>query len=190
MSRLHELTAGAGDRQATDALFRLVYDDLKQLAERYLRGERPGHTLQPTALVHEAYVRLLGPVSGAGPGGLPWSSRASFYAAAARAMRHILVESARRKLTAKRGGGLAREVLDPERIAEPEVAGDLLALHEALERFAAVEPGIAELVSLRFFGGLTLREAADVLGVAPRTADAHWAYARAWLLTAIDGPAD
>ena len=163
-----------------DELFRLVYDDLRALADRYLAGERAGHTLQPTALVHEAYVRLVGTPARAG-------GRRPFFAAAARAMRHILVESARRKKCDKRGGGRAREALDPDRVALPEPAAHLLALHDALEAFAAVEPVAAELVTLRYFGGLTLQEAAEVLDISPRTADTYWAYARAWLLTALDG---
>lgn len=173
--------AASGEQQAIDELFRLVYDDLRRLAQRYLEGERAGQTLQPTALVHEAYLRLLGSVS-VGP---PLENRRAFYAAAARAMRHILVESARRRNSIKRGGDRSREAIDPDRIAEPEIADDLLALHEALDALAEAEPAVAELVTLRYFGGMTVREAADVLGIAPRTADAHWAYARAWLSVAM-----
>lgn len=191
MSEVNHLrnTAASDDRQVSDDLFQIVYDDLKRLAARYLEGERQGHTLQPTALVHEAYLRLFG--AGASlRRDRACSSRAAFYSAAARAMRYILIESARRKKSARRGGGQARVVLDPDHIAGPEVADDLLALDEALERLAAVEPAIAELVSLRYFGGMTLREAAALLGIAPRTADAHWAYARAWLSVAIGGADD
>lgn len=185
MTRLRELAtaAGAGDRQAADELFRLVYDDLKQLAEQYLGSARAGQTLQPTALVHEVYLRLLG---GRGLTDRPaWADRRHFYAAAAKAMRHILIDAARRKGRGKRGGGVAREPLDPDRVAEPQVAEELLALHDALDALAAVRPDAAELVTLRYFGGLTIRETAEVLGVSPRTADARWAYARAWLLAEI-----
>ncbi len=186
MANLRELAvaAQAGDLKAGDDLFQIVYDDLRRLAARYLNGERHGHTLQPTALVHEAYVRLLG----GAPGNHLWAGRGPFLAAAARAMRHILVDSARRKRSAKRGGGLAREILDPDKVAEPELADDLLALHDALDALAAIEPAVAELVTLRYFGGLTVAEAADTLGIAPRTAADYWAYARAWLREAIDGP--
>jgi RNA polymerase sigma factor (TIGR02999 family) len=177
--------AATGQQQAAKELFHVVYNDLRRLAQRYLEGERPGQTLQPTALVHEAYLRLFGAASGP-----PLANRRVFYAAAARAMRHILVESARRRNSLRRGGDHAREALDPDRIAEPEVANDLLALHDALDALAEAEPNIAELVSLRYFGGMTLREAADVLGIAPRTADTHWAYARAWLSVAMGRTAD
>jgi RNA polymerase sigma factor (TIGR02999 family) len=178
--------AASGEQQAAEEFFRVVYDDLRRLAGRYLDGERAGQTLQPTALVHEAYLRLLG----AAPGSPPLANRRAFYAAAARAMRHILVESARRRNSLKRGGDRSREAIDPDRIAEPEIADDLLALHEALDALAKAEPAIAELVTLRYFGGMTVREAAEVLGVAPRTADAHWAYARAWLSVAIQNAQD
>lgn len=185
MATVRELAAAAhaGDQQAGNDLFQVVYDDLRRLAARYLNGERHGHTLQPTALVNEAYLRLL-----AGTGGdRAWSGRGQFFAAAARAMRHILVDSARRKRSSKRGGGLAREILDPEQVAEPEKADDLLALNDALDALAASEPALAELVTLRYFGGLTVAEAANALGISPRTAADHWAYARAWLLESLDG---
>lgn len=179
VSRLLDASA-AGDRQAAAELLPLVYAELRALAARQLAQEAPGQTLQPTALVHEAYLKLVGPDDQP-----RWGGRAQFMAAAAQAMRHILVDAARRKKRGKRGGGRAREPLDPDRVAEPEVADDLLALHEALEALAQVQPNIAQLVELRYFGGMTLKEAAEVLGVAPRTADAHWAYARAWLLDAM-----
>ncbi len=170
--------AGAGDRRAEADLFALVYDDLRELAARRLAQEKPGQTLQPTALVHEVYLRLLGSAAA----GASFAGRAHFFAAAALAMRRILIEAARRKQRVKRGGGRVREHLDPDQIAAPEMADELLALDAALTAFAAVEPKTAELVTLRYFGGLTLKEAAETLGLAPRTADAHWAYARAWLL--------
>ncbi|AWM36407.1 RNA polymerase sigma factor SigL [Gemmata obscuriglobus] len=176
--------ANGGNARAVEDLFCLVYDDLKRLAARALANETVGHTLQPTALVHEAYLRLLGdrPV-GAGALDLPGDSRGRFFTAASTAMRRILIESARRKKRAKRGGGRQRVPLDPDQIAEPERADELIALDEALTALTAAEPKVGELVQLRYFGGLTLKEAAAVLGIAPRTADAYWAYARAWLLT-------
>jgi RNA polymerase sigma factor (TIGR02999 family) len=185
MSEFTQLLVAAreGDRQAAADLFALVYDELRQLAALHLAHESPGQTLQPTALVHEVYLRLLGALDGPSwREGVPWEGRGHFFAAAAVAMRRILVDAARRKKRGKRGGGRAREPLDPDRIAEPEVADDLLDLHDALTALAAAQPAIAQLVELRYFGGLKLREAAEVLGIAPRTADAHWAYARAWLL--------
>jgi RNA polymerase sigma factor (TIGR02999 family) len=169
----------AGDRSASDDLFQLVYEDLKQLAGRFLSTNSPGQTLQPTALVHEAYLRLMGGRdSSSSPG---WADQRHFFAAAARAMRHILVDAARRKQREKRGGGMVRTSLEPDQVAEPEVADSLLALHDALDALAIARPDAAELVTLRYFGGYTIRDAAEVLGISPRTADARWAYARAWL---------
>jgi RNA polymerase sigma factor (TIGR02999 family) len=172
--------AEAGNREAAAELFAVVYDDLRRLAAQSLAQESPGQTLQPTALVHEVYLRLLG-----GGAEASYGCRAHFFAAAAQAMRRILIEAARRRGRQKRGGGRVRESLDPDQVAAPELSDDLLALDEALTALAAVEPKIAELVSLRYFGGLTLKESAAALGISPRTADAHWAYARAWLLAAI-----
>lgn len=188
MATARELAAAAhaGDVQAGNDLFQVVYDDLRRLAASFLNGERHDHTLQPTALVHETYVRLLGGLGG----DRAWAGRGPFFAAAARAMRNILIDSARRKRSSKRGAGLAREILDPEQVAEPEKSDDLLALNDALDSLAAVEPAIAELVVLRYFGGLTVAEAAETLGVSPRTAADHWVYARAWLLEALDGKED
>lgn len=183
MKTLGETDAAAElDDPAADELFRAVYDDLRRLAEHYLYGERQHHTLQPTALVHEAYLRLFGTRT-AEPA---WAGREAFFRAAARAMRHILVDSARRKRSAKRGGAAARLAIDPSQLTAPEASDDLLALSEALDRFAALAPAAAEIVSLRYFGGLTVDEAAGVVGVSPRTAANHWAYARAWLLLALD----
>lgn len=181
------LAADAGNRQAAADLFALVYDDLKHLAARRLAQERPGQTLQPTALVHEVYLRLFSaPRDGSGDGAPPLKSRCHFFAAAAEAMRRILIESARRKGREKRGGGRARQALDPDQIAAPEIADDLLALDEALTALAAVQPAMAEVVSLRYFAGLTAKEAADALGISLRTANARWAYARAWLLAEME----
>lgn len=170
-------------RGHADELFELVYQELKVLAGHYLNSGQGGQTLQPTALVHEAYLRLLGREDAEPPS---WVDRQHFYAAAAQAMRHILIDAARRRSREKRGGGRSRAPLDPDCVAEPEVADELLALHEALDALALARPEIAELVTLRYFGGLTLREAAEMLGISPRTADSRWAYARAWLLTEMN----
>jgi RNA polymerase sigma factor (TIGR02999 family) len=147
-----------------------------------MADEAPGQTLQPTALVHEAYLRLIGPTDE-----VRWENRGHFFAAAAEAMRRILVESARRKHRLRRGGDRVRIDLDGLEVAAPERGDDLLALDEALSQLAAADPQAAELVKLRYFAGLTIREAADALGVAPRTADFLWAYARSWLLQKIEG---
>ena len=164
-----------GDPKAAEQLLPLVYKELRRLAARKLAHEKPGQTLQATALVHEAYLRLVG--SGEGPG---WDSRGHFFAAAAEAMRRILVESARRKRRLKHGGGRARE---PELvdIAGPERPERLLALDEALDRLAAANPRAAELVKLRYFAGFSNAEAASLMGISPRKADQVWANARAWL---------
>jgi RNA polymerase sigma factor (TIGR02999 family) len=174
--------AAQGDPHAASQLLPLVYGELRQLAAQRLAQERPGQTLQATALVHEAYLRLVGK----GEDG-PWNGRGHFFAAAAEAMRRILVESARRKQQAKHGGGLARRELDDERIAAPEPREDLLALDEALNKLAVANRPAADLVQLRYFAGLTLPEAAEALGVSPRTAGRLWAYARAWLRREVEG---
>jgi len=171
-----------GDPAAADQLLPLVYDELRQLAAQKLGHETPGQTLDPTALVHEAYLRLVG--EGDDP---HWDNRGHFFAAAAEAMRRILVENARRKGSRKRGGDRARADCDVSQLAAPEVREDLLALDEALNQLAAAEPEAARLVQLRYFAGLTLGEAAKVLGVSPRTADRLWAYARSWLHQALGG---
>jgi RNA polymerase sigma factor (TIGR02999 family) len=171
-----------GDAHAADRLLPLVYDELRRVAAQKLAQERPGQTLQATALVHEAYLRLVGvPARG-------WHSRGHFFAAAAEAMRRILVENARRKRTTKHGGGLVRHDMDEALLAAPEPREDLLALDEALSRLAATDRVKAELVKLRYFTGLTLDEAATVLGISPATADRYWAFARAWLHQEIVGP--
>src|SRR5262245_21424441 len=171
-----------GNPHAADQLLPIVYDELRKLAAQRLAQEKPGQTLQATALVHEAYLRLVGD----GPG-QSWDSRGHFFAAAAEAMRRILVENARRKKRAKRGGNLARQDLDALNLAIPEIPEDVLALDEALNKLAATDTTAAELVHLRFFAGLPLAEAAKYLGVSPRTVDRLWAYARAWLLQEIQG---
>ena len=175
-----------GDPQAASQLLPLVYDELRQLAAHRLAHQAPGQTLQPTALVHEAYLRLVGD-----PEGEDWDNRGHFFAAAAEAMRRILVENARRKGRRKRGGDLTRRDLDAvaEQVAAPETREDLLALDEALTRLAAVDPQAAQLVQLRYFAGLSIPEAAQTLGVSPRTADRLWAFARVWLLREVGGDA-
>jgi RNA polymerase sigma factor (TIGR02999 family) len=171
-----------GDPQAANQLLPQVYDELRRLAAQRLSHEAPGQTLDSTALVHEAYLRLVGDDPGR-----PWDNRGHFFAAAAEAMRRILIENARRKHRLKRGGGRARVILDPALIAAPGASDDLLALDEALDKLAEHDPKVAELVKLRYFAGLTNRQAAEALGIAPRTADFHWAYARAWLLAELQG---
>jgi RNA polymerase sigma factor (TIGR02999 family) len=175
-----------GDPGATSQLLPLVYDELRQLAAHRLAHQAPGQTLQPTALVHEAYLRLVGD-----PAASDWDSRGHFFAAAAEAMRRILVENARRKGRRKRGGGLARlDLDDAEQVAGPEVREDLIALDEALTKLAGADPQAAQLVQLRYFAGLSIPEAARALGVSPRTADRLWAFARAWLLREVGGGLD
>jgi RNA polymerase sigma factor (sigma-70 family) len=183
----------AGDPSAAEKLLPLVYDELRKLAAARLAHEKPGQTLQATALVHEAYLRLVGPAGPAGPKlpvdadsmsrpvGGTYDSRGHFFAAAAEAMRRILVDQARRKGRLKHGGGQVRTdlaALDP---AAPELADDLVALDEALVRLAALDEQAARLVNLRYFAGLSLPQVAETLGIAPRTADRLWAYARAFL---------
>lgn len=169
-----------GDKKAAAQLMPLVYDELRKLAADKLAEEQPGQTLQPTALVHEAYLRLVGETDQP-----RWQNRAHFFAAAAEAMRRILIDSARRKRTAKHGGDRAREPLDA--IVVPEKCQELLALDEALNRLAAQDPIKARLVELRYFAGLTGEEAAKVLDISPATADRYWAYARAWLHAEVRG---
>src|SRR5688572_25128380 len=177
--------ASAGDSQAAANLLPLVYDELRKLAAQRLAAERPDHTLQPTALVHEAYLRLVG-----GERSQDWNGRGHFFGAAAEAMRRILVESARHRRSHKAGGGRERVDLG---VVEPMVAGpdlDLIALNDALDKLERKDRRKADLVKLRFFAGLTVEEAARALGIAPSTADEDWAYARSWLRLEIgDRPA-
>jgi len=168
---------GQGDDRAAAQLLPLVYDELRRLAAAQMAREKPGQTLDATALVHEAYLRLAGEQQ--------FENRRHFFAAAVEAMRRILVENARRKQRQKRGGGRERVELDEVALAAPESDIRLLALNEALDRFAKVEPAKAQLVKLRWFGGLSLDAAAELLDISPSTADRWWAYARAWLRAEI-----
>ena len=171
-----------GDPHAAEQLLPLVYEELRKLAAQKLAHEKPGQTLEATALVHEAYLRLVDTDRAQ-----HWNSRGHFFAAAAEAMRRILVENARRKRRPKHGGDRQRVALDEaQAILDPR--DDLLALDEALSRLAAQEPVKAELVKLRYFAGLTLEEAAAVLGISPATAKRYWAVARAWLFAALSEP--
>jgi RNA polymerase sigma factor (TIGR02999 family) len=165
-----------GDPHAAEQLLPLVYDELRQLAAQKLAHEQPGQTLQATALVHDAYLRLIG--NGEEP---HWDNRRHFFAAAAEAMRRILVDNARRKLTHKHGGGRQRCDLDAEALVAPEPDVDLLALDAALNRLAEQDPVKARLVELRYFAGLTGEQAAAALGMSASSADRLWVYTRAWL---------
>jgi RNA polymerase sigma factor (sigma-70 family) len=193
-----------GDPHAAEVLLPLVYEELRKLARSKLQHEQPGHTLEATALVHEAYLRLVKPrvrsqesgvsdgdneIKNLTPDPYPltpsFHSRSHFFAAAAEAMRRILVESARRKSRLKHGGDLQREPIEDDAIAAPEIDADLLALDAALDKLAAKDPRKAELVKLRYFAGLTQEQAAEVLDIGISTADRDWSYARAWLFREI-----
>lgn len=174
-----------GDPSAGEQLLPLVYDELRKLAADRMGEEKPGQTLQATALVHEAYLRLVGAKKAQ-----HWNSRGHFFAAAAEAMRRILVEQARKRARLKRGGDRQRLDLDALQLSVPEVADELLALDEALTEFAQEHADKAELVKLRYFAGLTVDEAAKSLGISPSTADRHWTFARAWLYRRIIGDAE
>jgi RNA polymerase sigma factor (TIGR02999 family) len=184
MSDLSEVLRAveAGDPVATDKLLPLVYEEVRKLAAAQLANEKPGQTLQPTALAHEAYLRLVG---GANPE--KWESLGHFFTAASVAIRRILVDNARRKASLKRGGELVRRELEDVTPTLPEPREDLLSLDEALSKLAAEDRQAAELVQLRYFGGLTLPEAARALDVSPRAAGRLWAYARAWLRQEMEG---
>ena len=192
---LHRLEAD--DPEAIRQLFAAVYGELRKLAAQYLQSEQLGQTLQATAIVHEAWLRLMAPVSDEVAGELPadfgpgeengrrWKCRSHFFAAAAEAMRRILVDNARRKNRLKRGGDLQRTTLDLDLVAEPQCDDMLEDLDEALQKFQAIDATACELVKLRFFTGLSQLDASRVLNIAPRTADRLWAYAKAWLLREI-----
>jgi RNA polymerase sigma factor (TIGR02999 family) len=171
----------AGDSLGAEQLLTLVYDDLRRLAAHHLAHEAPWQTLQPTELVHEAYLRLLGGKE------VHWDNRGHFFAAAAVAMRRILVENARRKRRLKRGGDRERLPLEEAELLAPEPREDVLALDELLTELAATDRAAADLVQLRYFGGLSIPDAAHVLGVSPRTAKRMWTFARAWLLERLQG---
>jgi RNA polymerase sigma factor (TIGR02999 family) len=178
-----------GDPHAAEQLLPLVYQELRQLAAQRLAQEAPGQTLQATALVHEAYLRLVqSPQREQGTAPQHWHSRGHFFAAAAEAMRRILIENVRRKKSQKRGGQAERVDLDQIDLALPPPDDDLLALDDALTRLAAERPAVAELVKLRFFAGLTMDEAAQALGISPATAYRQWNYAQAWLFRAVAKP--
>jgi RNA polymerase sigma factor (TIGR02999 family) len=178
MSEVTRILAAAeqGDATAAAQLLPLVYDELRRLAAEKMAREKPGQTLEATALVHEAYMRLVD-----ADDARRWHGRTHFFAAAAEAMRRILVDQARRRNAAKRGGGAGRADLDEATVAAPEPDEDVLALDEALQQLEAVDPDAARLVRLRFFAGLTAAEAAEALGISVRSAHDLWAYARTWL---------
>jgi len=165
-----------GEPKRAEQLLPLVYDELRKLAAQKLAQEKPGQTLQATALVHEAYLRLVDQNEAQ-----HWNSRGHFFAAAGEAMRRILVEQARRRAATKRGGQIARGILDPDEIIAPGPDEQILAIHDALDSLAQADPDAAVLVKLRFFGGMTMGEAADALGISIRSAQDLWAYARTWL---------
>jgi RNA polymerase sigma factor (TIGR02999 family) len=181
MSDLTQLIKAAqkGDRQAAADLLPLVYDELRQLAAAKMAAEAPGHTLDATALVHEAYLRLVGDQH--------FDGRGHFFVAAAEAMRRILIERARKKLRRIHGGGRRRQELHPDLVAAPEAGEELLALDAALAKLAERDPVKARLVELRYFAGLTGDQAAQILGISPKTADRYWVYARAWLRREMGG---
>jgi RNA polymerase sigma factor (TIGR02999 family) len=167
--------ARRGDEQALGALVALVYDELRRLAARYMRRERPGQTLQATALVHDVYLRLLQDSN------LSWQNRAHFFGIAARSMRQILIERARTRGAAKRGGSRIRVTLDPGLVAVQAQSLDLEALDEALTRLEAFDPELARVVEVRFFGGLSIEETAEAIGLSPATVKRRWTLAKAWL---------
>lgn len=167
-----------GDSHAAADLLPLLYDELRRLAESRIARESPGHTLQATALVHEAYLRIIGPQ---GAADARWQNRAHFFAAAAEAMRRILIDRARAKGAHKRGGDARRLTLDPALLSFDDIPAEIIDLHEAIEKLEAQDPLKASLVKLRFFAGLTQAQAATVLGLPPTTAERHWTFARAWL---------
>ena len=169
--------AAAGDPEAARGLFPLVYDELRRLAAHKMAYERPGHTLQPTALVHEAYLRLVN-ADGSQP---RWNSRAHFFVAAGEAMRRILIDSIRRKSTLKRGGELVRETWDEEAFEIEAPADEIVAVHEALGELEEIEPELARIVVMRYFVGMTIEETASALEVSDSTVERQWRAARAWL---------
>jgi RNA polymerase sigma factor (TIGR02999 family) len=180
MSHVSEILGAiqAGNQKAAAELLPLVYNELRRLAAQRLAREKPGESLQVTELVHEAYLRLVGPGEADAP---RWNSSGHFFAAAAEAMRRILVENARRKQRLRHGGGRQRVGLENLDVADHNRSDDLLALDEALDELSKEDPPVAEVVKLRYFAGLTIDQTAAALGVSVRTANRHWAYAKAWL---------
>lgn len=185
MTEITQLLSSAdkGDSDARRALFEVVYEELCEMARLHMRREKSEHTLQPTALVHEAYLRIFREPSESDSLPTRWEGRRHFFGAAANAMRQILIEVARRKQTEKHGGDYDRVLLNLDDLGTAATASQLLLLDEALTQLEETEPRSAELVNLRFFAGLTLKEAAEQLSISPRTADSDWAYAKAWLLS-------
>jgi RNA polymerase sigma factor (TIGR02999 family) len=171
-----------GDPKAAANLLALVYEELRRLAASRMAREAPGQTLQPTELVHEAWLRLIGATNPS------FKNRAHFFSAAAEAMRRILIDRARRKLTVRHGGAYERVDLDGKELAAPDADQQLLAVHEALDNLAKQYPAQAEVVKLRYFAGLTNEETADILGVSISTAKNYWSFSRAWLLREIERP--
>ncbi|MDP9172371.1 MAG: sigma-70 family RNA polymerase sigma factor [Planctomycetota bacterium] len=179
VSQITQLLANlkSGDRSnAASKLMPLVYDEFRALAARQLRRERPDHTLQPTALVHEAYLKLIDQTR------VDWQGRTHFFAVGAQAIRRILVDHARQRKRQKRGGGAGRVALDEQVALAPERSEEILALDEALQKLAALDPRQEEIVEMRFFGGMSVEEVAEVLGVSKRTVEGDWTMARAWLM--------
>jgi len=177
-----EILAQSGDeRPAAEKLLAIVYDDLRALAEKYLRGEPAGHTLQPTALVHEAYMKLVDQTR------VDWKGRTHFFAVGAQAMRRILVDHARRRRAAKRGGDRHRIDVDEQLLAAGRRDEDLLDLDEALDRLATLDEQQAQMVEMRFFGGLSVAETAEALGISKRTAEREWTMVRSWLRRELTG---
>ena len=175
------LAWGRGEADAFDRLVPLVHDELRRLARQYMRRERPGHTLQTTALVNEAYLRLIDIKQ------VRWQNRAHFFAMSARMMRRILVDSARARGNEKRGGGLPKVVLDERLLAAPQAGADLVALDAALQALEAVHPRKSQVVELRFFGGLSIEETGEALHVSPDTIKRDWRFAKLWLLRELNG---
>ncbi|MBI2827245.1 MAG: sigma-70 family RNA polymerase sigma factor [Planctomycetia bacterium] len=171
--------AGAGDAPAAQRLMPLLYEEFRRLARRYLASERAGHTLQPTSLVHEAYLKLIDQTR------VNWQGRTHFLAVGAQAMRRILADHARGKNRVKRGGGRHRIAIDEQLLVSPKSDADVLVVDEALERLAQLDPRQAKMVELRFFGGLSVEEVAEVLGVSKRTVESEWKIVRAWLRRAL-----
>ncbi|HEV2577630.1 MAG TPA: sigma-70 family RNA polymerase sigma factor [Acidobacteriaceae bacterium] len=175
----HEITRllvawSHGEESALEALTPIVYEELRQLARRYMRQERPGHTLQSTAIVHEAFLRLVNQ-------NVAWNDRTHFFSIAAKMMRRILVDHARSRSTSKRGAGMIRVSVDEHNVASPQQDVDLVALDEALDHLASIDPQRSRIVELRYFGGLSNEESAQILGISPATVQRQWTGARAWL---------